>query len=245
MSMVIETAAATTSRLRMRDELTHDDLAEMYALLATYFDGVTPAQFNRDIAQKNWIVSIERGGQLVGFSTILAYETRFEGEEISVIYSGDTIVAPEAWSTAALPNAWIECVAMLRSIYPRGPYIWLLLTSGFRTYRFLPVFWREFFPRHELVTPARQSRLIHHLAMERFGSLYDADAGLVRFDQPHRLRGGLAKIPSGRIEDPNVAFFVSRNPRYADGDELVCLTELSPENLTAAGRRATRSLARW
>jgi hypothetical protein len=29
-----------------------------------------------------------------------------------------------------------------------------------------------------------------------------------------------------------VAFFLSRNPGHAAGDELVCLTELSPANLT-------------
>jgi hypothetical protein len=56
-------------------------------------------------------------------------------------------MAREAWATPVLPRARITSVNKLRETYPRGKYYWLLLTSGFRTYRFLPVFWREFYPR--------------------------------------------------------------------------------------------------
>ena len=34
-----------------------------------------------------------------------------------------------------------------------------------------------------------------------------------------------------------MAFFVSKNPGHARGDELVCLTEAHPENLTRAGQK--------
>jgi hypothetical protein len=133
----------------------------------------------------------------------------------------------------------------LRQLYPRGLYLWLLLTSGFRTYRFLPVFWREFFPRCESITPPAFQRLIDHLAGERFGRRYDEATGIVRLANPQRLRGPLSEIPVGRMEDSHVGFFVSRNPRHAAGDELVCLAELTPENLTAAGRRMAASIRQW
>jgi hypothetical protein len=132
-------------------------------------------------------------------------------------------------------------VNSLRVIMPRGRYYWLLLTSGFRTYRFLPVFWREFFPRFERPTPPESQRLLHHLAAERFGARYDPGSGLVRFAQPQRLRAELNRIPEGRAAaDPHVDFFARCNPGCAQGDELVCLTELSPENLTTAGRRMVK-----
>ena len=76
-----------------------------------------------------------------------------------MVYSGDTIVAPEAWGTTALARGWITAVNQLRERYPRGKYFWLLLTSGFRTYRFLPVFWREFFPRYDATTPTEHQAL--------------------------------------------------------------------------------------
>jgi hypothetical protein len=129
----------------------------------------------------------------------------------------------------------------LRDRLPRGRYYWLLLTSGFRTYRFLPVFWREFFPCFERATPPDAQRLLDHLAHERFGAQYDSGSGLVRFTQQQRLRAELNRIPESRAAaDPHVNFFARRNPGCAQGDELVCLTELRPENLTAAGRRMVK-----
>jgi len=44
-----------------------------------------------------------------------------------------------------------------------GRYVWLLITSGFRSYRFLPLFWREFYPRYDSVTPQQVQQLIDHV----------------------------------------------------------------------------------
>jgi hypothetical protein len=158
---------------------------------------------------------------------------------VSVIYSGDTIVAQEAWGTPVLSRAWIAAVNQIRATVPRGPYVWLLLTSGFRTYRFLPLFWREFFPRFDRITPPSKQALLEYLARERFEWQFDSQAGIVKFAQPQRLRSEYSGIPDSRMADPHVQFFAGRNPGWAQGDELVCLTELAPENLTAAGRRMT------
>jgi hypothetical protein len=220
-----------------RTELPAQRRAEMFALLQYHFAGVTPEQFARDLAEKNWIVLILRGDRLVGFSTLHVYETQFDAEPVSVVYSGDTIVAPEAWGSTALARGWITAVNQLRELYPRGKYYWLLLTSGFRTYRFLPVFWREFFPRFDAPLPDDLRRLRDQLAAERFGPQYNSATGLVRFRHPQQLRGELKSIPAGRLTDPHIAFFAQCNPGHDQGDELVCLTELSAKNLTAAGRR--------
>jgi hypothetical protein len=235
----------TTARLVPRSELTGGDIGRMCELLSAHFEGVTCDQFRRDIDRKNFALLMERDEELVGFTTILAYETAFDGEPLSVIFSGDTIVAPAAWNTPTLPRAWIESVVELRKLYPRGRYLWLLITSGFRTYRLLPLFWREFFPRHDSPTPAAWQAMIDHVAQQRFGRQYDAASGVVRLDHPQRLRDALAGIPVGRADDPHIAYFVARNPGHARGDELVCVTELSPLNLTAAGRRMARACPIW
>ncbi|HOB31958.1 MAG TPA: hypothetical protein PLH97_07645 [Verrucomicrobiota bacterium] len=226
-----------------RTDLTPSDKSAMHGLLARHFDGVTPEQFARDLAEKDLALLLQRGSEIVGFSTLLAYSIRFEGETIRVIYSGDTIVAREAWGTTALPRAWVAGVEALRAAAPAERCFWLLLTSGFRTYRFLPVFWREFFPRFDAPTPDAMQRLLNQLASDRFGSQFDPVAGVVRFRNPQRLCGGLEQIPPGRESDPHVAFFCKRNPGHANGDELVCLTEVCPENLTPAGRRMMRGTA--
>jgi len=242
---VTDIPATTAARLVPREQLSPGVLEKMYDLLNVFFEGVSREQFHRDIAEKNWVLLLERAERVVGFSTILVYETRLENQPCSVVYSGDTIVAPEAWNSSALPRAWIESVARLRTYYPHGPYLWLLIASGFRTYRFLPLFWREFFPRFDRETPPHWKRAMDQLAGERFGSRYDPAVGRMRFESPQRLRDAHAGIPPGRLSDPHIAFFAARNPGHGAGDELVCLTELSPRNLTAAGRRAAAAVPEW
>jgi Acetyltransferase (GNAT) domain len=228
---------STLARTLTQTSLNDDQRAAMFTLLDRHFEGVTFEQFTHDLAGKSHVILLERDERLVGFSTLVIYETVFNGEPVTVVYSGDTIVAPEAWNSPVLSRAWIATVNRLRIEYPHGCLYWLLLTSGFRTYRFLPVFWREFFPRFDQVTPARVQLLLDHLAREQFGPAYDPTLGLVRFTQPQRLRGDLAEPSPNRTTDPHVNFFVHRNPGHVNGDELVCLTELSDSNLTPAGKR--------
>lgn len=223
-----------------RGALTCADRADMLNLLDDHFEGVSEAQFARDLAEKDWVLRIMRDGHLVGFSTLQFYAARHAGRRVNVIYSGDTIMAMEAWGSPVLARAWIALVRSLRATRPMEPLYWLLLSSGFRTYRFLPVFWREFWPRYDAEPPAEQSALMSTLARERFGPGYDEAAGVVRFPHPQRLRGPLAAIPEGRAADPHVRFFLERNPGHAAGDELVCLAELSDANLTAGGLRMAR-----
>ena len=236
-------ATAISGRVVPREALTGAQQDEMYVLLDAHFEGVTPRQFRRDLDEKNWVILLEQGGsggRLCGFSTLLVYETRFEAEPISVVFSGDTIVRRDAWGSSALPRTWIAGVNSIRRHYPRGRYYWLLITSGYRTYRFLPLFWRNFIPCCDAPTPMREGLLLHHLAAERFGPLYNPATGVVRFERPQALRdeAGLRGIPAERIQsDPHVAFFAARNPGHERGDELVCLCELGDDNLTPAGRR--------
>lgn len=230
-----------TGRLVPREELTTGEQEALFALLSAHFQGVTRERFDADLAEKNWVLLLEKNSRLHGFSTLRIYETAApDGEPLTVIYSGDTIVEQGAWATAALPKSWIAAVRALRERHPKGRLIWLLLTSGFRTYRFLPVFWRDFWPRPGCETPPEIRALFDHLARERFGPLFDAAASVVRFPEPQILRAGFDAIPEGRLADPHVAFFLARNPGWARGDELVCLTELTEANLTPAGRRMWR-----
>ncbi|MCC6930452.1 MAG: hypothetical protein IT359_15810 [Gemmatimonadaceae bacterium] len=228
----------------LRSALGASERHELFALLDRHFEGVTPVQFARDLEEKDWVLRIRREGRLVGFTTLQLYSATIDGTCAQVLYSGDTIVAPEAWTSPVLARGWIALVRALQQVQPGERWYWLLLSSGFRTYRFLPVFWRDFWPRHDAEAPAGVRETLNALATARFGESYDARAGVVRFAHPQRLRGALADIPDGRTDDPHVRYFLARNPGWRAGDELVCLTELSDANLTAAGLRMVRSDAR-
>jgi hypothetical protein len=228
-------------RLVRREELTSPEREAMLGLLAGSFEGVTRERFAADLAEKTWALLLEDETGLRGFSTLLLYESAPPGEEVcTVVYSGDTIVDPAAWGSAALPRCWIAAVRRLREEHPQGQLWWLLLTSGFRTYRFLPVFWKDFWPRWDAPTPPEAQTRLDFLAREKLGDLYVRDPGIVRFPEPQRLRSELSEVPEGRLADSHVAFFLAKNPGWREGDELACLTEIAAENLTAAGWRMWR-----
>jgi hypothetical protein len=229
------------ARVVHRAALTGGEIAAMYDLLAQHFLGVDEQIFRRDLAEKNWVVLLEDGAAVLrGFSTFLIYATAADRRPITVVYSGDTIVEPSAWGSPALPRAWIRAVYDIARDYPDGDLYWLLLTSGFRTYRFVSVFCRDFYPRFDAVTPPASQQLLDALSAERFGQAYDPRAGLVRFATPQILRARLNGVPDGRAADPHVRFFLERNPGHVVGDELVSLASLARANLTAAGSRMAR-----
>ncbi len=227
------------SQLIRIEELSPLDVEEMFVLLSNHFQGVKRDVFNNDLDDKNWVILIkdEQTNELKGFSTLLMYDTCFEGETISIVFSGDTIVDPSAWSSSALSTSWISSINKLRWEYCKGRLYWLLISGGYRTYRFLPLFWQQFYPRYDTATPENILCLIQNLAVKRFGENYDIKTGVVRFAHPHILRDGLRGIPAERLQDPHIRFFQTLNPGHLDGDELVCFTEICEENLTRAGRR--------
>lgn len=227
-----------------RTALTPDERTEMLALLESHFDGVRDDVFHRDLDEKDWVLRIIRDGALVGFSTVQSYQTAVNGRCINVIYSGDTVMSPEAWGSPVLSRGWIALVRAIQAADPGAPWYWLLLSSGFRTYRFLPVFWREFWPRWDSAPDDETQHRMSALARQRFNGCYDERAGVVRFPRPQRLRAHLSGVPEGRANDPHIRFFLERNPGHGGGDELVCLTELSDANLTAAGVRMVRGSSR-
>jgi hypothetical protein len=244
-----DSTARLAGRTIERSLLTDGERHAMFDLLATFFTGVDELTFETDLKEKSHVILLEDDGGVVrGFSTLLIYQTEVPGVDATIVYSGDTIVDRDWWGSLALPVSWLRAVRTLSSdphadaadaAGARTVY-WLLLTSGFRTYRFLPVFWRDFCPRYDSAAQAKD--LMDALAEERFGQQYDAARGIVRFARPQVLVPELLDVPSGRALDEHVAFFLERNPGYTRGDELVCLTNLSDSNLTGAGRRIARKL---
>lgn len=236
--------AHLNGRLVARAHLSSSTIHAMFALLGSHFAGVCRSIFDADLAEKNWIILLEdEERQLRGFSTLLIYPTEAPGVPVTIVYSGDTIVDRAWWGSPALARTWIHAVRQLTPIDGSRDLYWLLLTSGYRTYRFLPVFFCSFYPRHDQETPLEAQALLDALAFERFGSRYDPFRGIVRFQRPQVLAPDLLEVPTGRAQDEHVVFFLARNPGYVRGDELVCLTRIHDSNLTPAGRRMARSRA--
>ncbi len=216
------------------------DLREaMFGLFSTYYDGADRAHFDRDLDEKHEVVTVWHDDALVGFTTLHWSLSAYEGREVAVLFSGDTIMDREHWGHQALASAWLQRVGHWSVKRPDCTLYWLLIVKGHRTYRYMPAFGIEFVPGwRNGPNTADLLRLRNALARDRFGSDFDARDGVVRFRSPRsRLKAEVAQPSERERRLPDVAFFLENNPGYVDGDELVCLCPLAPSNMRPYGRR--------
>lgn len=231
-----------------REELTACERERMYALLSAYFVRTNRRQFEADLDEKESVVLLrDVDSNIQGFSTYMRLEASVDGADIVAFFSGDTIVAQPYWGETILSRLWSRTVFaeadLITAERPDVPVYWFLICSGYKTYRFLPVFFSEFYPNPEAPAPPPIQRILHALGRAKFGDRYDPATGIVRFPHAAPLRPGVADVTEHRLRDPLVAFFTAINPRHDEGDELACLTRISRSNLTRAGERMVGSRA--
>ena len=187
-----------------RADLSKLDIQSMFRVFSENFNGATMETFECDLSSKNWVILLRDSAthEIEGFSTLALYETTFNNQPLSVVYSGDTIIRREYWGTPQLPSTWIKTV-LEKSANMIQPLYWLLISSGYKTYRFLTVFYKEFYPRYDALTPPDIQSLMEHLATQRFGPDYHCEEGVVRFrDGATPLREGVAEVTDQRLHDP-------------------------------------------
>jgi|SRR5438552_1583154 len=223
--------------------LSEGERREMFSLFERYYESTSYGRFAADLADKSRVLVLrDESGVLCGFSTLYVYERVFAGETVRVLFSGDTVVDERHWGQQALAFAWLRLAGEVKSERPQHRLYWFLISKGHRTYRYLSVFSREFYPAPGRITPPRIAELMAFLARDRFGDAYDESAGVLRFPQSRgHLRSAYAAVPEAHRRLPEVEFFLKRNPGYARGEELVCLCELAAENLQPMARRAFRA----
>jgi hypothetical protein len=226
-----------------RADVTLEERNEMYALLQTYFAGTDRARFEADLREKESVILLRDvgSGQIKGFSTLMRLTTSIDEQEIVAFFSGDTIVDRDYWGETVLSRIWGQTVFAeadrVVADHATATIYWFLICSGYKTWRFLPVFFREFYPNALAPTPPHLQRILDTLGTRKFGDQYLPGSGIVRFRAATPLRHGIANVTDERLRDPQVAFFARMNPGHSDGDELACLAELSRSNLTCAGSR--------
>jgi hypothetical protein len=223
--------------------VTRDDRDQMYGLLQAYFCGTDRDRFEADLREKEAVLLLRDAdsGRIQGFSTLMRMTASIDEKEVVAFFSGDTIIDREYWGETVLSRLWSQTVfaeaERVVAERPAAAIYWFLICSGYKTWRFLPVFFREFYPNACGPTPPHLQRILDTLGARKFGDQYLPETGIVRLRAATPLRRGIATVTDERLRDPQVAFFARMNPGHARGDELACLTELSRANLTRAGQR--------
>jgi len=237
----MQTSSLSGSYIRA-SSVTNDDLHVFFDIFRRHYDNVDFDQFRADFIEKDYVIILKDGnaGAVRGFSTIAIYDRVVQGERIKLLFSGDTVIERSHWGQQELLKTWCSIAA---GIYERldinERFYWLLMSKGYRTYLYLPFFFKEFYPRADVEWSALEKGIIDDFGMFKYPDHYDPSCGLIVFDKsPGKLKSDIANTPVAKQKNPHVSFFLKSNPRFAEGDELVCLARIQPGNMMSLAKRS-------
>lgn len=213
-------------------DLTESQTQEMLRLMEAYYLNVNREQFIKDLNDKDFAILLYEGNVIRGFSTWMLFEHHVQGRRVNVIFSGDTIIEKSHWGSLVLPFAWGDLMLSVLSRQPDKQLYWLLTSKGYKTYRFLPRFFLEFYPSCIKEAPPFEKSLLCSLGKRKFGERFNPATLIVQaIEGAQCLRPGIADITETQRKDRHVAFFEKANPGYSTGDELVCIVRCSADNV--------------
>jgi hypothetical protein len=197
-----------------------------------YYDNVKPEIFFNDLSEKDWIIIIkDQSGNLLGFTTIQLIWLDIRNTKHMYLYSGDTIVIERIRNSPVLAGAFAHFMNALINNYPNTPIHWFLISKGYRTYRFLPVYFIEYYPVHDKSIPSDYQQVLDSIAIYKFGYEYNPITQIIHHkEEKDRLRPEFAEIYEAKKKDADIHFFFEKNPFFYKGDELACISDIRHSN---------------
>ncbi len=212
----------------------------MFEILVEYYANTTWPRFQQDLSSKTAAICLfePEANELVGFSTVQEFYHTVDGQEHVILFSGDTIIRKEHWGSQALVLGFGNYMVSMINRYPDHEIYWFLISKGIRTYRYLPAFFKEYYPNHKTSTPEKFQRIIDSLAFKLFPDLYSKEDGVIKVKNGQYLKSEYFPHPhpNSEIEE----FYFRMNPGHVKGDELVCLTALRADNICDHIRRVLK-----
>lgn len=226
-------------------EVSDSDLLRMYELMETHYENTCFQEFQKDLMEKvSALILRDEAGIIQGFTTLMTYRLESEGIPIQLVFSGDTIIRKMYWGEAALHKAWIREIYSMLEDDIQNAY-WLLISKGYKTYRFLPVYFKDFYPNARKATPAFEKGIMDSFCRLKYPDNYDPHRGIISFGGTRDyLKQGIADVEERHQKDLDISFFLEMNPGYLVGDELVCLTRLNTNNIKPRGLRYLKEMVR-
>ena len=207
------------------EEFTETEICSMYALMTEFYENMDEAVFRRDFSDKDYCLVLYEEEKIVGFTTQKIMSVTVDGKEIHGVFSGDTIIHKKYWGEPEIFKTWAKFWFEYADKYDE--FYWFLICKGYKTYRILPLFWREFYPNCRSVTPEYEQKIMHSYASYLYPDDYNPSNGVVEYRHvKDRLRPGVTDVDEHRLKNKDIAFFCEANPGHIQGDDLVCIARI-------------------
>jgi hypothetical protein len=212
--------------------LKESQIEEMFVLFENFYDNVSFDRFKSDLKGKSRVIlMLDKNKKIKGFSTLLDFDHLHDGRNFRILYSGDTIIAPEHWGTSVLTMEFLKMMIKLKLKYPTRPVWWFLISKGYKTYLLLANNFLNYYPRFDRETPDLYQGLLESLSEKLYPKRYNSKTGIIEFKEGEheKLKESIAPISNElREKYPKIKFFEEKNPNWKMGQELSCIGEVDP-----------------
>lgn len=227
----------------------------MFLLMKKHYENMKKDKFLTDLYDKNDVFLLFENDELKGFSTIKKMELDVENEKdfgekdeekIVGFFSGDTIIEKGFSWGIEFQKEWIKyCLLESEKNKKIGvKTYWFLISKGIKTYMYLPTYFKNFSPKVNYVESEIEKKIKNIYAKKIYGDRYFKESGIVKNNGTNDfLKENIVVLSEKQLKNKNVQFFLEKNPDYNKGDELVCLAEISYENLTNLGKRVLKEIS--
>ena len=221
-------------QLKPVSALKQNERDRMFALMTANYDGVSLVKFKEDLAWKQQVILLKDDDDVIqGFST-LAINPRGTGSpDYTILYTGDTIIEPAYWGSQELVKAFCVTAGQILAANSNKRLYWYLISKGHRTYLYLPLFFKKYYPSlNSKDEDLEFFAIVDRCSKQLFGNAWDASSGILSFAESQGcLNKQLAQSTYARAHHPHVEHFLKLNSKFHQGDELVCLAEISEQNM--------------
>ena len=207
-------------------------IEEMFKLFEIFYENVSFERFQHDLkAKTRVIIMLDKNKRIQGFSTLYDFDFLHHDKNYRILFSGDTIIAPDYWGTSALTMEFLKNMILLKIKYPTRPVWWFLISKGYKTYLLLANNFLNYYPRYDRETPQEHDSLLQSLSNKFYPGKYNSKTGVIEFspEEHERLRDTIAPITNELMDKyPKIKFFQAKNPNWIKGCELACIGEVNP-----------------
>jgi len=228
MNKRIKTSKAIQSKTVSVRNLSDSLHNEMFQLFSEYYDSVDFKKFILDLQEKTHVFLFfnPQNQSLVGFSTIMRKSFPHIARGI-FLFSGDTVMHKDYWGAKALQKSFFWFILESKLMNPFRPVYWMLMSKGHKTYLMMRKNFRDSFPNHKTETPPLFQHIQNKFYQEKFSKSYQPTTNLIVFKENiGSVKMQIAKPTNEQLKDPEVVFFLKKNPGFEMGEELACVCEI-------------------
>lgn len=212
--------------------LKEKQIEDMFGLFELFYDDVSFSRFKADLKNKSKVILMtDKSKSIKGFSTMDEFDLPLNNKNYRILYSGDTIIAPEHWGTSVLTLAFLKYMIKMKLRYPTRPVWWFLISKGYKTYLLLANNFINYYPRHDKETPKDHQELLRALSEKLYPGKFNSKTGVIEFNvgEHEKLKETVAPITEElKNKYSKIKFFEEKNPNWRIGHELSCIGEVDP-----------------